>query len=886
MPLTVWTQPSGYRFDPIQESTEVSIDLPVLPGLIDVNYSVISGSLPPGLRLSEDNIIGSAFEVSRETEFKFVIRAEKFGQISDRTFYLTVQGPDISQWVTPEGALPVFANMHYYILDGGFVDLQLSAVDFDTSADQSLKFFIASKDGKLPPGLTLTESGRIFGFVEPAFTVPANSGSGTYDQNLYDFITYDFAVKSANGYDSFTYDSRFFDYSTTSVVPKKLNRNYQFTVTLTDGDTSTRRTFRIYVVTDDLFRADSTIMHVGSDDFTADVSYVRPPIWTTNAFLGTYRSNNYQTFKLDIYEGVDLGLVEYRLLDYNLDDSGTLSNVSNIENSRLGFNPTSYKLRKGQYITITGNLVTGNLQIGGVTIADKQVYYVGGATTTSCYLYATKEKAIKGLEADRLTISGTTVTGATFVYSSSTSSLPPGMQFDPTSSEVFGYIPYQAALTETYKFTVSAIRYGDRSEYAISTRTFTVKITGEIESAITWITNQNLGSIDANIPCTLSVKAKTSLTNSLVTYKLISGSLPPGLSFTNDGEIIGKPRQYPSTGLDGITTFYEADEFDNKTIVNQTFDGNTTTFDRIFTFTISASDTSVISASERTFSLQISVPDDRRYSNITVKPFLKLNQRDLFKSFINDRTVFDVGTIYRPNDPNFGLQSELRMLVYAGIETTASVDIVSKIGLNHRKKRFKLGTLKKAQAKLNGSGETIYEVVYIEAVDPLETNGKYLPYVIGTSVDDFKITVDQNNSYYNGPFDTLETYWNPPQPFNSTLDRTDVFAGDPGNYFRFPSSITLWRKRIKSLGLRQPKYLPLWMRTIQDGSVQELGYVPAIPLCYCKPGTADTIIENIKYSGFDFQQLDYEIDRYIIDQTLDYNGDKYFVFRNDRTTIS
>jgi hypothetical protein len=76
------------------------------------------------------------------------------------------------------------------------------------------------------------------------------------------------------------------------------------------------------------------------------------------------------------------------------------------------------------------------------------------------------------------------------------------------------------------------------------------------------------------------------------------------------------------------------------------------------------------------------------------------------------------------------------------------------------------------------------------------------------------------------------------------------------------------------------------MRSIQDGFVQELGYIPCIPLCYCKPGTATTVLDNIKYSGFNFQQIDYEIDRYIIDIVADYTGDKYFVFRNDRTTIS
>lgn len=788
MSITVWTQPSGYKFDPIQESTDVTIDLPVLPDLENVTYQLISGSLPPGLRIVSNQIIGAAFEVPRTTDFKFVIRASQPSGISDRTFLITVNGADTPEWLTPEGALPVFANQHYYVLDGNYVDIQLNASDFDTSAGQSLRYFIPSREGRLPPGLTLSESGRIYGFVEPAFAVPSTVGNGSFDQNVYDYVAYDFAVKSSNGYDSFVYDSRSYDFSTTSVVPKKLNRNYQFTITLTDGDTVTKRTFRIFVVTDDLFKADSTIMHVGSEDFTADLTYVRPPVWITESNLGTYRANNYHVFKLDTYEGIDLGLVEYRLLSLNLDNTPSI--------------------------------------------------------------------------------------------------LPPGMQFDPTSSEIFGYIPYQPALSKIYKFTISAIRFGDRSEYTVSTRMFTVNIVGEIESVVTWVTDPNLGSIDANIPCNLFVKAITSLPGSLVSYKLVNGSLPPGLSFTSNGEIIGKPVQFPSLLSPGIISFYETDEAGDKTEINQTFDGGTTTFDRTFTFTIEANDNAITSANQRTFSVRINVPDDRKYSNITVKPFLKLSQREIFNSFINDRTIFDVATIYRPNDPNFGIQSELQMLVYAGIETKESVEIVSMLGLNHRKKKFKLGQLKKAQAKLNGSGEILYEVVYIEVVDPIESNGTYLPNVISTSPDDFNITVDQNNSYYNGPFDSLEAYWNRPEPFNVTLDRTDVFAGDPGNNFRFPSSISLWRKRIKTLGLRQPNYLPLWMRSIQDGSVQELGYVPAIPLCYCKPGTANIILDNIKYSGFDFQQIDYEIDRYIIDQVSNYSGDKYFVFRNDRTTIS
>jgi hypothetical protein len=94
------------------------------------------------------------------------------------------------------------------------------------------------------------------------------------------------------------------------------------------------------------------------------------------------------------------------------------------------------------------------------------------------------------------------------------------------------------------------------------------------------------------------------------------------------------------------------------------------------------------------------------------------------------------------------------------------------------------------------------------------------------------------------------------------------------------------RRRIKSVGDRDRSFLPLWMRSIQENSYTELDWVPAVPLCFCKPGGADEIILNIKNNGFDFKLLDYTIDRYIIDSVEGHYEDKYLVFRNDRTTIA
>ena len=778
MPLNVWTERSGYSFSTIQERTLINQPLPVVG---TATYSVISGKLPPGLRIVEDAIIGSAFEVPRSTEFKFVVRASHNNEISDRTFAITVNGADQPVWQTAAGSLPVGPNNVYYILDSSYIDFQLLATDPDTAAGQRLKYFIASKQGTLPPGLVLTDSGRIVGWVQPALGIPETAGNGFFDTTVYDAVAFDFGYRSSNGYDSYIYDTAIFDYSTPSLSPKKLNRNYEFIVTITDGDTEVKRKFRIYVVGDDYFRADNTITTAGSGSFMVDTTYVRAPIWVTPANLGVRRANNYQTIRLDTYEDLDLGPIVYSLDATNPD--------------------------------------------------------------------------------------------------STVSILPPGMQFDQGTAEIFGVVPYQPAITKTYRFTVTAMRLSDRAETATSKRTFTVQVLGEVESVMGWVTGSNLGHIEANLISMLSVTASSTITESVILYVKTSGTLPPGLILELDGEITGKVPQFNLNGDQGLITF-DASNF--------SLDAGTTTVDRVYSFTVEARDILGYSAISRTFSLTIATPNNRLYSNITAKPYLKLDQRELFKTFIRNSNIFDATAIYRPSDSNFGIQNDLKMVVYSGIETKTAAQVVSVVGQNHRKKRFKIGDVKKAQAKVTGTDNVLYEVIYLEVIDPLEIGNKTLDLAEVGSIDPMMATVDQTNIYFNGPFNTPTRFWGRPQPYSVTADRSDVY---PDGEFRQPASISLWRRRIEQLGLHDRNYMPLWMRTIQDGSVQELGFVSAIPLCFCKAGRGDDIMLNIKNylkttPDFSFNKIDYVIDRYTIDSVTGDTTDKYIVFRNDRTIIT
>jgi hypothetical protein len=215
-------------------------------------------------------------------------------------------------------------------------------------------------------------------------------------------------------------------------------------------------------------------------------------------------------------------------------------------------------------------------------------------------------------------------------------------------------------------------------------------------------------------------------------------------------------------------------------------------------------------------------------------------------------------------------------MIFGGIETKIAPEYMAMVGQNHATKTFNFGDIKIAKAKLPGTHTVVYEVIYVEMLDPLEIEKNHLPTFIRTSKTNVPITIDNN-------------------PFTVTIDRNNIKFTDSYNEYKQPSSISLWRQRINEMGLDDRHYLPLWMRSIQDGSMVELDYVPAVTLCYCKPGMAEGILLNInnyiKTTGFDFNQIKYTIDRYIISTVINQSTgerveDKYIYFHNDRTQIS
>jgi len=845
-----WTIPSDKTIATIEERKTVRLNLPINGRYLPLSTSgmtitVISGSVPKGMRLDGYEIVGTPFEVTRDTKYEFVVRASYNNTVSDRTFNVIVTGADDPVWLTSAGSLPIGANDTYFIIDSSPLDFQLIATDPDVSAGDLLEYFLYA--GELPPGIQLTTDGRLVGIVEPILALEKPAGSGHFDSNNYGSFPFDFGVRSGNGFDSFYYDVSTYDLSTPTASPKKLNRYYEFTVRVSDGDSFKDRTFKLYVVGDDFLRADNTIMQVANGIFTADITNVRNPIWVTPAAFGYRRANNYVTLYLDTIDpNSDTGFIRYSLQSLN-DDS-------------------------------------------------------------------------------------------------SVSRLPPGLELDTVSGEIAGRVPYQPAITLEYKFTIRATRTeANSNNQPFKDKTFTVKMLGEIDSVITWNSATNLGLISSNYISTLSISAKTTVPNANLLYILESGRLPPGLRLGADGEIIGKINSFGSVGSPGLTVF------DSQ---NLTIDGNTTSIDREFTFTASVKDHFGFSKIERTFTLTVGDPDDKLYSNLYVRPLLKEAQRSNLLDIITNQNIFDNDKIYRPNDPNFGLQKKLQMLIYAGIETKTIEYYVSAAARNHIRKRYKLGNVKTAVAKNPGSTETVYEVVYVEVIDPAEsttgvkTRTKFtiknttdqsvdtelytsdgytvpgeaidlydpdvlelgtrrfsnlriplLPSLTITARDSSRLVVPTSDGFYvgiRGQLDalveldtgTFEPYRFRPVPENTIKVDSNALTIDGANdRTRYISNIRNMRDNLRAVGETEVNFLPLWMRTAQPGNIASLGFINAIPLCYTKPGQSESIRLAIENAGIKFNQFDYDIDRYVVDTTEGVSQEQYIMFANYKFNI-
>jgi hypothetical protein len=266
--------------------------------------------------------------------------------------------------------------------------------------------------------------------------------------------------------------------------------------------------------------------------------------------------------------------------------------------------------------------------------------------------------------------------------------LPPGLELDSTTGYLFGYLPYQPAYAVDYSLTVAATKHDNMSTSTIVIlNTFTMTVKGEVESAIEWVTNPNLGTIEPGIVSELAVVARQLNSEYTIKYSLTDGALPPGLTLARDGSICGA--------------------------VDYTVTGTSTS-----TFTVLASDVYELSAVSREFNLTVTKTTSTEYTEIYYKPFLSLDKRREYQNFTGNTFTFDPKLLYRYYDPNFGVQYDIKMVLEFGIERLDLEKYVPALAQNFYRKRIYFGDIKTAVAK-DSTGTIVYEVVYVDAVDDM-----------------------------------------------------------------------------------------------------------------------------------------------------------------------
>jgi len=378
--------------------------------------------------------------------------------------------------------------------------------------------------------------------------------------------------------------------------------------------------------------------------------------------------------------------------------------------------------------------------------------------------------------------------------------LPPYFNIDGYSGAFYATLPYLPIYSKTYPFTLRIDKQDlEHNAKIFVNQKFILTIRGQVDNAITFETDSNLGNLNVGYLSELSIKAIHANQNISTHYSITGGSLPPGLTLASDGSIVGRIEYGTVLG--------------------------------IYNFTVQATDL-YQQIVEKSFNINVTQYDNKEYTQIYVRPFLTRTSKNAYDVFITDTQIFDRNIIYRPDDPDFGVQRIPKIYIEHGIQQGNYSDYFAMAPYFHTKKIY-MGDLQIRDAK-DEAGNYICDVIYVKITDETATGSV----TIGNQIAYPNSIVNMKNS--------LES-----MQINGSVVTTDEFQ------------------------------VPRWMRTnkAEQGAIS--AYIPALVICFTLPNMGESVLKKIVDSRFDFKTLDFEVDRLIIEHTLDNNQSQYLIF-NDR----
>jgi hypothetical protein len=433
---------------------------------------------------------------------------------------------------------------------------------------------------------------------------------------------------------------------------------------------------------------------------------------------------------------------------------------------------------------------------------------------------------------------------ANLEYTIQSGALPSGLSIDILSGEIYGTLGRQVAIETNYTFTVRANRTVSTGVNVYTDQQFTLKVIGEIDIGIAFSTPVVVGTLTADIPSTLSLVAVAEETNRVLSYSITSGSLPTGITLSEQGNLIG-------------------------TIDPSDFADST----RAYTFTVTVSDQYQSAATSKEFTLNIDIPYTTiEYGNMTGHATSFIDQ-NIFYSIAQDPNINSSEYIYRHEDKNFGMKVKPDMLMIAGLQAQTLTVFQQQMEQNHAPKNLYFGNLKTAVAKENGVAK--YEIVYIDIKDNMvNSKGEAISSSITLRDAIAKPVMGPRASTTNATTDTnvYEITTDGGLAFSTSGSKVryaNQLSADLGFIETlYPNAVANMRTRMKTLGNKEWTYLPEWMRTTQEGGMAPLGYVMAVPICYCKPGTSALIKKRIEDKKLEFKNISFVIDKYTVSKSV------------------
>jgi len=410
-----------------------------------------------------------------------------------------------------------------------------------------------------------------------------------------------------------------------------------------------------------------------------------------------------------------------------------------------------------------------------------------------------------------------------------TGTLPSGLTLDTDTGFLHGTLTDIGLTEQTTSFTINV--YKQENAVSLTAFDFTITITGNINTGVTWNTNKNLGSINNGEISILNVGA-TAESGVELLYRLKSGGtynkLPQGLTLKSSGNIIGKTCfrtfgliDHNSTCDDNLLADTNLTTADVNGFKNITFDNNTTTIDNKCEFTIEAYSANGQVSTFKTFNVYVKRKNDIPYTELNINSLFDMSARSTINELLNDTTILNPELLYRPDDTYFGASTQVSYTHALGLSPEMTKTYNEALNKSHYDKKLVLGNLKTAQA-LDNKGNVIYEVVYSEIID----NIKNISPSVSTS----------SGTLYPNSLDNMR---------NTVIDKIGQTSA----------------------------LLPQWMSSKQSNG-KVLGFIPCWVIAYTLPNQSKLIKYNINNNfAKKLNEIDFVVDRYTLKSQFTQNWD-------------